>query len=279
MRPRIPKGKKHIVEMSQWDRKVLKAAFKVMEGEKRNNKIAKETKLHSSTVKRIRLDLDYQNVIQLKNKHSKFLLSPERIEWVKNFYKDLTNCGYSIADLISQYQIEFPKFSIKPSTARHLIKMEGIRYYNTKWAPPRIKQINESKKADLDKAARIAINLVADLNAWPVWIDEWEVHDSKVPVRCWCSYYDLEFMRALEIDKKGKFYIISAYDWAGLAASMVFRTNISTVEYSMFINELIGAYANVNSSQDTWQNRMRSECLKDTKIKIYHDNAPCNRQI
>ena len=78
----------------------------------------------------------------------------------------------------------------------------------------------------------------------------------------------------MQFDKKGKFYIISAYDCTGLATSMVFRNNISTVEYSIFINELLKDYATVNSSPDTWQNQMRSEGIKNVKIKIYHDNAP-----
>ena len=71
-----------------------------------------------------------------------------------------------------------------------MIKLEGIKYYHTKWAPSRIKQSNLSKEAGLSKAAQIAINLVADSKAWPVWIDEWEVHDNKAPVRCWCHYND-----------------------------------------------------------------------------------------
>ena len=114
-----------------------------MEG-KRNNKIHNETKVDNKKIKRIRRDLDYLNVIQLRHLNSKYLLTPQRILWNKDFYKDLTNFGYSVPDQISQYQIQFPNYSIKPSTVRNLIKMQGIKYYHTKWAPPRIKQPNLS---------------------------------------------------------------------------------------------------------------------------------------
>ena len=41
MRPRIPIDKNYVVKMSQWDRKVLKAAFKIMEGKRKIKSIMK----------------------------------------------------------------------------------------------------------------------------------------------------------------------------------------------------------------------------------------------
>ena len=253
--------------------RVLKAALKIYIGYN-ITRISRETKLNRNTVNRIKDDLRYSGLIQLRNLHSKYKISIRMINWVKKFYKEIDNVGYSIADMIHLYEEEFPGHSIKPSYARYLIKQEGIRNYRSKWQPPRKNDTNSSSDKEMNKAATIAINLMADQKAWPVWIDEWEVHDSKIPVRFWCLYEDIDTIKTLWNEKKGKFYIICAYDWAGLAAAMIFRGNISTVEYSIFINELVKSYDDINNSPDTWQNRMRREGLEDAKIKIYHDNAP-----
>ena len=92
-------------------------------------------------------------------------------------------------------------------------------------------------------------------------------------MRFWCTHENQEVLKSQQPRNRGKFYIISAYDWAGLAASMIFRGNISTVEYSIFINELIRCYDNIYSSPTTWQNNMRRQAMEDAKIKLYHDNA------